>query len=150
MINYIQEGYTVRAYRYLLKPINYEDLRSHLLSCISDITKKRENFMIIENKGIIYKVLINKILYIEVRKKDLTIYTEDGIYTTKNSMEKVEKELRRYNFFRCHKGYLINMEHIEIIHKNTVFINNQEIPVSKHRISNLKTKLTYILGDVLC
>lgn len=42
------------------------------------------------------------------------------------------------------------MEHIEIIHKNTVFINNQEIPVSKHRISNLKTKLTYILGDVLC
>jgi hypothetical protein len=33
---------------------------------------------------------------------------------------------------------------------NTVFINNQEIPVSKHRISNLKTKLTYILGDVLC
>ena len=150
LVNYIQEGYTVRAYRYLLKPINYEDLRSHLLSCISDITKKRENFMIIENKGIIYKVLINKILYIEVRKKDLTIYTEDGIYTTKNSMEKVEKELRRYNFFRCHKGYLINMEHIEIIHKNTVFINNQEIPVSKHRISNLKTKLTYILGDVLC
>ena len=128
LVNYIQEGYTVRAYRYLLKPINYEDLRSHLLSCISDITKKRENFMIIENKGIIYKVLINKILYIEVRKKDLTIYT----------------------FFRCHKGYLINMEHIEIIHKNTVFINNQEIPVSKHRISNLKTKLTYILGDVLC
>ena len=150
LVNYIQEGYTVRAYRYLLKPINYEDFRSHLLSCISDITKKRENFMIIENKGIIYKVLINKILYIEVRKKDLTIYTEDGIYTTKNSMEKVEKELRRYNFFRCHKGYLINMEHIEIIHKNTVFINNQEIPVSKHRISNLKTKLTYILGDVLC
>ena len=103
-----------------------------------------------KKSGIIYKVLINKILYIEVRKKDLTIYTEDGIYTTKNSMEKVEKELRRYNFFRCHKGYLINMEHIEIIHKNTVFINNQEIPVSKHRISNLKTKLTYILGDVLC
>ena len=47
LVNYIQEGYTVRAYRYLLKPINYEDLRSHLLSCISDITKKRENFMIL-------------------------------------------------------------------------------------------------------
>lgn len=150
LVNYIQEGYIVRAYRYLLKPINYEDLRSHLLSCMSDITKKRENFMIIENRGIIYKVLINKIMYIEVRKKDLTIHTLDGVYYTKNSMEKVEKELIRYNFFRCHKSYLINMEHIEIIHKNTVFINNQEIPVSKHRISNLKTKLTHIMGDVLC
>ena len=37
-----------------------------------------------------------------------------------------------------------NMDYIEIIHKNTVFINNQEIPVSKLRISNLKTKLTYV------
>lgn len=150
LVNYIQDGYTVRAYRYLLKPINYEDLRSHLLSCMSDITKKRENFMIIEKKGLIYKVLINKIMYIEVRKKDLTIYTLDGVYSTKNSMDKVEKELRRYNFFRCHKSYLINMEHIELISKSTVLINNEEIPVSKHRISNLKTKLTYIMGDVLC
>ena len=150
LVNYIQEGYTVRAYRYLLKPINYEDLRSHLLSCMSDIIKSRENFMIIENRGITYKVSINKIMYIEVRKKDLTIYTLDGIYQTKNSMEKIEKKLIRYNFFRCHKSYLINMEHIEIIHKNTVFINNQEIPVSKHRIPNLKTKLTYIMGDILC
>lgn len=150
LVNYIQEGYTVRAYRYLLKPINYEDLRSNLLSCISAITKKRDNFMIIENKGITYKILINKILYIEVRKKDLTIYTEDGAYITKNSMDKVEKELARYNFFRCHKSYLINMEHTEVIHKNTVLIGNQEIPVSKHRIANLKTKLTYVLGDVLC
>lgn len=150
LVNYIQEGYTVRAYRYLLKPINYEDLRNHLLSCISDIRKKRENFMIIENKGVMYKILINRIMYIEVRKKDLTIHTLEGVYCTKNSMEKVEKELIRYNFFRCHKSYLINMEHIEIIHKNTVVIGNQEIPVSKHRIANLKTKLTYILGDVLC
>lgn len=150
LVDYIQEGYTVRAYRYLLKPINYDDLKSHLLNCISDIKNKRDNFMIIENKGFIYKVLISKIMYIEVRKKDLTIYTLDGAYYTKNSMDKVEKELVRYNFYRCHKSYLVNMEHIEIINKNTIFIGNEKIPVSKHRISDLKTKLTYILGDVLC
>ncbi|HDN2483786.1 LytR/AlgR family response regulator transcription factor, partial [Clostridioides difficile] len=110
IVDYIQEGYKVRAYRYLLKPIDFGDLNESILSCISDIIKKRENFMLIENKGIINKILINSIMYIEVRKKVLTIHTKNDTYYTKNSMDKIELELEKYNFFRCHKSYLINLE----------------------------------------
>ncbi|HBG0267417.1 TPA: response regulator transcription factor, partial [Clostridioides difficile] len=111
IVDYIQEGYKVRAYRYLLKPIDFGDLNESILSCISDIIKKRENFMLIENKGIINKILINSIMYIEVRKKVLTIHTKNDTYYTKNSMDKIELELEKYNFFRCHKSYLINLEY---------------------------------------
>ncbi|TGA18060.1 LytR/AlgR family response regulator transcription factor [Clostridioides difficile] len=123
IVDYIQEGYKVRAYRYLLKPIDFGDLNESILSCISDIIKKRENFMLIENKGIINKILINSIMYIEVRKKVLTIHTKNDTYYTKNSMDKIELELEKYNFFRCHKSYLINLEYIQFICKNTVVIN---------------------------
>ncbi len=150
IVDYIQEGYKVRAYRYLLKPIDFGDLNESILSCISDIIKKRENFMLIENKGIINKILINSIMYIEIRKKVLTIHTKDDTYYTKNSMDKIELELEKYNFFRCHKSYLINLEYIQFICKNAVVINDEDIPVSKYRISDLKTKLTHVLGDVLC
>ncbi|HBG2865134.1 TPA: response regulator transcription factor, partial [Clostridioides difficile] len=118
IVDYIQEGYKVRAYRYLLKPIDFGDLNESILSCISDIIKKRENFMLIENKGIINKILINSIMYIEVRKKVLTIHTKNDTYYTKNSMDKIELELEKYNFFRCHKSYLINLEYIQFICKN--------------------------------
>ncbi|MDX5718219.1 LytTR family DNA-binding domain-containing protein [Clostridioides difficile] len=150
IVDYIQEGYKVRAYRYLLKPIDFGDLNESILSCISDIIKKRENFMLIENKGIINKILINSIMYIEVRKKVLTIHTKNDTYYTKNSMDKIELELEKYNFFRCHKSYLINLEYIQFICKKTVVINDEDVPVSKYRMANLKKKLTYVLGDVLC
>ncbi|HBG0200309.1 TPA: response regulator transcription factor [Clostridioides difficile] len=150
IVDYIQEGYKVRAYRYLLKPIDFGDLNESTLSCISDIIKKRENFMLIENKGIINKILINSIMYIEVRKKVLTIHTKNDTYYTKNSMDKIELELEKYNFFRCHKSYLINLEYIQFICKNTVVINDEDVPVSKYRMADLKKKLTYVLGDVLC
>lgn len=150
LIDYIQEGYKVRAYRYLLKPIKYEDLEESILSCISDIIKSKNNFMLIENKGIINKILISSIIYIEVRKKELTIHTINGKIYTKSCMNRIEKELEKYNFFRCHKSYLINIKYIDCIYKNTVVLNNEEIPVSKYRISNLKTKLTHVLGEVLC
>ncbi|HDN2364697.1 TPA: response regulator transcription factor, partial [Clostridioides difficile] len=149
IVDYIQEGYKVRAYRYLLKPIDFGDLNESILSCISDIIKKRENFMLIENKGIINKILINSIMYIEVRKKVLTIHTKNDTYYTKNSMDKIELELEKYNFFRCHKSYLINLEYIQFICKNTVVINDEDVPVSKYRMADLKKKLTYVLGDVL-
>ncbi|HBG2521090.1 TPA: response regulator transcription factor [Clostridioides difficile] len=150
IVDYIQEGYKVRAYRYLLKPIDFGDLNESILSCISDIIKKRENFMLIENKGIINKILINSIMYIEVRKKVLTIHTKNDTYYTKNSMDKIELELEKYNFFRCHKSYLINLEYIQFMCKNTVVINDEDVPVSKYRMADLKKKLTYVLGDVLC
>ncbi|HGS9989214.1 TPA: LytR/AlgR family response regulator transcription factor [Clostridioides difficile] len=150
IVDYIQEGYKVRAYRYLLKPIDFGDLNESILSCISDIIKKRENFMLIENKGIINKILINSIMYIEVRKKVLTIHTKNDTYYTKNSMDKIELELEKYNFFRCHKSYLINLEYIQFICKNTVVINDEDVAVSKYRMADLKKKLTYVLGDVLC
>ena len=59
LVEYIQEGYTVRAYRYLLKPIEYEELKKHLLNCISDIKMKKGNF-IIENRDGMRRIPIKK------------------------------------------------------------------------------------------
>ena len=103
LVNYIQEGYTVRAYRYLLKPINYEDLRSHLLSCISDITKKRENFMrmIEDGKNKYFDLIVTKevsrfsrdtidsLLYTrKLLEYDVCVYfTSDNIITASNDGE---------------------------------------------------------------
>ncbi|WP_300281681.1 LytR/AlgR family response regulator transcription factor [Peptacetobacter sp.] len=150
LVDYIQEGYIVRAYRYLIKPINYEELKTHLLSCINNIKRKKGNFIIIENKSIVNKVPINEIMYIEVTKKELTIYTKEDIYKTKSSMKKIERELEKFDFYRCHKSYLVNMKYIETIDKNEIIINYKKIPVSKHRISEFKKNFTLLLGEIIC
>ncbi|WP_300278603.1 LytR/AlgR family response regulator transcription factor, partial [Peptacetobacter sp.] len=132
------------------KPINYEELKTHLLSCINDIKRKKGNFIIIENKSIVNKVPINEIMYIEVTKKELTIYTKEDIYKTKSSMKKIERELEKFDFYRCHKSYLVNMKYIETIDKNEIIINYKKIPVSKHRISEFKKNFTLLLGEIIC
>lgn len=150
IVDYIQEGYKVRAYRYLLKPIKIEDLKEHLLSCIKDIAKKRDDFVLLKTKGEVHKIPIDKILYIEVIGRDIIIHTAEGeIYTTKNSMDNIEKSLKQYNFFRCHKSYLINIDYIQTIQKTTAIVNGEEVPISRRRINDLKDKLAESLGSVL-
>lgn len=150
LLEHVQDGYMVKAYRYLIKPIKYEDLKEHTLSCISDIIKERENFIMIKENGITYKVNTKEITYIEIIKKDITIHTIYRKYNIKNRIKNLEKELNMYNFFRCHKSYLINMEYIDFIGKDNLMIKGTEIPVSKYRMSGLKTKLTNLLGVIIC
>lgn len=150
LIDYIHDGYEVRAYRYLLKPIKFEKLKEHVESCIEDIKKRSENNLIIKNKGKIYKINIDDITFIEVINKDIMVHTKKQIYDTKTSMKIIEKELVRYGFYRCHKGFLVNMKYVQTIYKNSILINNIEVPISRHRIRDFKIKLVNVLGDVIC
>lgn len=150
IVDYIQEGYKVRAYRYLLKPIKIEDLKENLLSCIKDISKKRDDYVLLKIKGGVHKIPVDKIAYIEVIGRDIIVHTAEGdIYTTKNSMDNIEKSLKQYNFFRCHKSYLINIDYVQTIQKTTAIVNGEEVPISRRRINDLKDKLTEFLGSVL-
>lgn len=74
LVEYIQEGYTVRAYRYLLKPIEYEELRKHLLNCISDIKRKKGNF-VIENRDGMRRIPIKNNLYRSKKKRINNTYS---------------------------------------------------------------------------
>lgn len=151
LIEYIQEGYEVRAYRYLLKPIKYDDFKKHILCCIDEVLNKRDKFILVENKNETYKINIEDITYIEIQRKDMTIHTENKIYETKMTMDKIEKELKNHNFYRCHKSFLVNINYVENIKQYVAILDNkEEISVSRHRFKDFKHKFLSSLGEKLC
>lgn len=151
LVEYIQEGYEVRAYRYLLKPIKYEDLKKHILSCIDEVINKKDKFILIENKNETYKINIEEITYIEIQRKDMSIHTESKVYETKMTMDKIEKELKNYNFYRCHKSFLVNIDYVENIKQYVAILDNKvEVLVSRHRFKDFKHKFLSSLGEKLC
>lgn len=151
LIEYIQEGYEVRAYRYLLKPIQCEDLSKHILSCVSEVINKRDKFIMIENKDETYKINIEDIMYIEIQRKDMSIHTENKNYETKMTMDKIEKELSNHNFYRCHKSFLVNIDYVDNVKQYVAILENkEEVLVSRHRFKDFKSKFLNSLGEKLC
>lgn len=146
---YVFEAYEVKAYRYLVKPIEYEDLKKQVKLCISDYLTKNSIISIDSNKATV-KIPIGEILYADVMKKEVTIYTESKVYTIETSMKRVENKLSNYGFFRCHHSYLVNLNKVSELRDKTIFINDDEIPVSRMRYKSLKVKLVNLLGDSLC
>ncbi len=150
LIEYIQEGYEVRAYRYLLKPIKYEDLKTHIVSCIRDI-EEMDKYLVINNKSDIKRIKHSQIIYIEIQKKDMTIHTISGDYLIKASMDKIEKEIDNVKFYRCHKSFLINLEYVDSLKQYSAILENgEEVPISRHRFKDTKNRFFNLIGDKLC
>lgn len=150
LIEYVQEGYEVRAYRYLLKPIKFDDIKKHTISCIEEISKKKSNHIVVNGKNDIYKINIVDIMYIEIQGKEMMIHTINENYNVRLSMDKIEKELRVYNFFRCHRSFLINIAYVNKVKQYIVTLdNNEEVPISRYKFKEFKCILCDYLGDVL-
>lgn len=149
VIDYIQEGYEVRAYRYLLKPIDLNALKTHIISCIEYIKDNKDRYILIKEKGNLYKIFVDDIFYLEVNKKNMNIYTKYKTYKFVMSMKLAEEELSKYKFIRCHKSFLVNLNKVDCIEKNTLIINKHEIPISKHRLKEVKIQLLNVLGETI-
>ncbi|CEQ26198.1 LytR/AlgR family response regulator transcription factor [Paraclostridium sordellii] len=150
LIEYIQEGYEVRAYRYLLKPIKLEDLKKHIILCIEELTKNKEIYIAVNEKNNTCKVKISEITYIEIQKREMTIHTINEDYTINSSMSKLENELSKYNFYRCHKSFMVNIDFIKNIKQYIAILDNkEEVPISRYRFKETKSRFLSYLGSAL-
>ncbi|MFR3567745.1 MAG: LytR/AlgR family response regulator transcription factor [Paraclostridium sordellii] len=150
LIEYIQEGYEVRAYRYLLKPIKLEDLKKHIILCIEELTKNKESYIAVNEKNNTCKVKISEITYIEIQKREMTIHTINEDYNINSSMSKLENELSKYNFYRCHKSFMVNIDFIKNIKQYIAILDNkEEVPISRYRFKETKSRFLSYLGSAL-
>ncbi len=150
LIEYVLEGYEVRAYRYLIKPIKYDDLKNNVLNCIKEISIQNK-YIIVKEQGNRIKLDINEITYIEVQKETITIHTLSKDYKIKETMNNIEKEINCNRFYRCHKSFLVNLEQIKSIKQYVAILENrEEVPISRHRFKETKDKFFDLIEEKLC
>lgn len=150
LIEYALDGYEVRAYRYLIKPVKYENLKENIIRCIKEINIKNK-YIIVRERGNQIKLDINEITYVEVQKETITIHTLNKVYKINGTMSSIEKQIDCSIFFRCHKSFLVNLEHIKSIKQYVVTLeNSEEVPVSRYRFKETKDKFFDLIEEKLC
>lgn len=128
------DGYSVRAFAYLLKPLDKAKLFEVLDKLTVQSLTKTEETVDVKLDGITIGLPTNKIVFVESNDKKLTFHLTDG-----NNME-TKAKLDEYavklggnvNFLRCHKSYLINMDYVASIKGNLFTLKTGEsVPIPK-------------------
>lgn len=91
------------------------------------------------------------ILYVEAQQDRAYLQTAEDLLPTQFTMTELEQRLSRSGFFRAHRGYLVNLQHVKevIPYTRDSFslklkdINGTEIPLSKSAARELRELLGY-------
>lgn len=135
--DYIAEGYDVSALNYLIKPLKEAKLNECLDKAREKIPKE-EKTIIINVDGENHRIIQSDILYIESVGHFLEIHTVDKKYITRRNIGDIEKELDKNILMKCHRSYIVGLNHIRKIGKTDILLdNNQMIPVSRRLYSNI-------------
>ena len=126
------ESYTVKANNYLLKPI----LQKDLFACLNELSIESRTSRAIILKGVytVHKILPDDIVYIEAQNKHIVFTMHDGsrIETTEPLHSCEEKLAGNKEFFKCHRSYIVNINHIDKYTSKEVIMNSRYcIPISR-------------------
>ena len=82
------------------------------------------------------RVPLVKIIYVEVYGKDSIFHLEDTRIRAGVPLEEIEKKLGGKPFLRCHRAYIINMNHVQKLRDRDILMNNGDIVPIRQRGRN--------------
>ncbi|WP_419211150.1 LytR/AlgR family response regulator transcription factor [Maribacter sp. X9] len=150
----VENAKTVKPNGYLVKPFEQQDLYTSIEIALSNFIYGKEN----GNKGFSSEELNDDVpmsnsilkdsifvkkqhLYYRIQFGDIQFIKADNVYLEVNTVDKkflVRSPLKDYleklpqnKFYRAHKSYIVNVDHIDAINSKDIMINNTLIPISK-------------------
>ena len=129
--NHIKESFMVRPFRFLVKPVNENQMQVCFKAAYKEISSGDFYFRY-SYQRMNHKVLIRDILYFESNKRKVRIVTEDKI----GKLNEIEKSLKecKASFLRVHQSYLVNYKHVKGQSYDFVVMDNEtKISISEDR-----------------
>ena len=130
------DAYSVRHVAFIPVPINIRHFNTAMHMAIANICETRkQKYLTLTAKGLISRVDISEIIYLESNLRTLIIQTKDNRLEFTQQLEAVKPFLDE-RFVHCHKSFIINMEYVTSLDGVAmcfVLTNRQTVPISSRR-----------------
>jgi DNA-binding LytR/AlgR family response regulator len=133
MIQYAIQGYGVDAMDFVVKPVSYTGIKIRMDRALYKLQQAAPIHLEIVNADGIYQVNANDICYLETFNHKVIVHTKDQVIPANASLRSFEKALEKLPFFRCHTSFLVNLQYVDKIQGNNIWINGQLLSISRYR-----------------
>lgn len=148
----VENAKTVKPNGYLVKPFEQQDLYTSIEIALSNFTygtaksPSEENMgdedvpmsnsvlkdsIFVKKQHLYYRIQFGDIQFIKADNVYLEVNTVDKKFLVRSPLKDYLEKLPKKKFYRAHKSYIVNVDHIDAINSKDVMINNNLIPISK-------------------
>lgn len=130
---YAYQGFRVRAYDYLLKPVQPKTLNALLDRLAAEESSVQACFSMQSGRSL-FRLPYDQLAYLEVIQKRLHFHLTDGqIRQFPGTMASLEDELlSRPEFIKIHRAYIVNLSCVSSISpEGCVLLSGENLPISR-------------------
>lgn len=145
---YALQGYKVEALDYVLKPIQYFAFSQVLQKAVRKIDERKSFYIHVMRDNGMFRLNVNRIIYIESQDHKLTFHTKDGTFETRETLKNLEQQLKERSFFRCNNCYLVNLAFVEMVQENCAIVAGEALQISRpKRKAFMESLAAYVGGN---
>ena len=148
----VENAKTVKPNGYLVKPFEQQDLYTSIEIALSNFiygaaksstgeeisdedvpmsNSVLKDSIFVKKQHLYYRIQFGDIQFIKADNVYLEVNTVDKKFLVRSPLKDYLEKLPKKKFYRAHKSYIVNVDHIDAINSKDVMINNNLIPISK-------------------
>lgn len=136
---YMRLSFSVRVTSYVLKPIRSEDMAVAFAAC-QNIFLKSARYIEVKSDYQSIRLPLVRIYYVEVAGRATLFHTASDAIRTYIPIDEVERTLGGGPFLRCHRAFIVNMNHIaDMEDYDFIMRNGRRVSMRKNGRKELRT-----------
>ena len=128
---YALQGFEVRAFDYLLKPLSEERFQKTMDLCQNELAKHIRYIEVKESRTLV-KIPLNEIIYTDYYNHYIQIHTAARLIRSYQQFDVFSPLLLCYpQFLCCYRNCIVNMYHVDSVDKHDfVMENGERVPIT--------------------
>ena len=148
--NFVYSTFNYSPFAYLRKSHIADELPDVIKRIVDKAREENAQLSVISTEGL--KIIkMASIVYVESCRNYSRIHLVDGKeYVCRGSLSSYEEKLAKYDFFRIHSAYLVNLAHVErILNSANVLVKGFELPIAQKRSQEFrKAYMAYMRRNI--
>lgn len=95
-------------------------------------------------KGILQKIYHKNISHIKADGDYVQIFTDADMHYIHFNLRQLHGHLPQEKFYRCHRSFVVNVDKIDVIEDNCIYINKHLILIGEEYKKNLLKLINYV------